>query len=209
MVKHTTKEGECISSIAYEHGFFWDTIWNLPENAELKSNRTDPNILFPGDEVFIPEKRVKSEQIATEQRHRFVLKGVPIKLCLRVLECDEPRADEPYSLLIDGVWYNGITDSNGYLEVSIQTGNAHKAKLIMSSDGSSYDIDLGAVDPISEIRGIQQRLNNLGYDCGAIDNILGLRTREAIRQFQVNRGLPASGELDHQTMSELEKEHGS
>lgn len=206
--KHTVKEGECISSIAYEHGFFWDTLWNLSENSELKRNRKDPNILCPGDMVFVPDKRVKSEKAANGQRHRFVLKGVPIKICLRVLECDQPSADEPYALLVDGTWYKGTTDSNGYIEISIQAGNPSSARLIMTSDDTVYDLDLGCVDPITEISGLQQRLSNLGYNCGPSDNMLGPRTREAIRQFQTDSGLLDTGEPDQQTISQLEQEHG-
>ena len=28
-----------MSSIAYSRGFFWETLWNLSENADLKNER--------------------------------------------------------------------------------------------------------------------------------------------------------------------------
>lgn len=85
--------GDCISSIAYEHGFFWETLWNHPQNAELKSDRKEPNVLKEGDIVYIPDLTLKEESGASEKRHRFKLKGVPAKLRLRIME--EPKPPPP------------------------------------------------------------------------------------------------------------------
>jgi hypothetical protein len=35
-INHEVEEGDCIYSIAFENGFFADTIWNHANNAELK-----------------------------------------------------------------------------------------------------------------------------------------------------------------------------
>src|SRR5262245_51728275 len=56
---HTIQTGECISSVAYRYGFFPSTIWDHPENAELKRLRRDPNVLYADDAVHVPELRVK------------------------------------------------------------------------------------------------------------------------------------------------------
>ena len=80
MPNYTVKQGDCISSIAQKHGLFWDKVWNHPKNANLQERRKDPNVLSPGDVVFVPDKDEKEESGATEQRHRFKRKGVPEKL---------------------------------------------------------------------------------------------------------------------------------
>ena len=82
---YTVTSGDCFNSISYDRGFFWETLWNHGKNAELKSKRKDPNILKEGDVVHIPDLTVKEEQGATEQRHKFKLKGVPAKLKIRVM----------------------------------------------------------------------------------------------------------------------------
>ena len=83
---YTVQTGDCISSIAFERGFFWETIWNHPKNAELKQKRVDPNILKEGDIVHVPDKELKEESCATDQKHKFKVKGVPAKLKLKVME---------------------------------------------------------------------------------------------------------------------------
>lgn len=47
--------------------------------------------------------------------------------------------------------------------------------------------------PDATVKAIQQRLNELGYDAGAVDGLFGPRTRSAIVAFQNDHGLDASG----------------
>ena len=99
---HVAKVNDCISSIALEHGFFPDTIWNDPDNADLRRVRRDPNVLRTGDLVVIPDKRRKEEDKSTDRRHQFKRKGFPTTIHIRLLKNDEPRANEPYQLVVDG-----------------------------------------------------------------------------------------------------------
>src|SRR5918911_5454702 len=77
MAKHIVEQGECLSSIALQYGFMPDTIWNDPANAQLKFLRKDPNILYPGDEIEIPEREPWEGPRPTDARHKFRLKGRP------------------------------------------------------------------------------------------------------------------------------------
>jgi len=70
-----------------------------------------------------------------------------------------------------------------------------------------YDLRLGTIDPISSISGIQSRLNNLGFDCGAVDGVLGPRTEAALRAFQQAHDLPPTGEADAATQDALFRRH--
>src|SRR5690606_10961500 len=40
---------------------------------------------------------------------------------------------------------------------------------------------------------VQRLLNDMGYDAGPVDGMMGSRTRSAIRKFQLERGLPVTG----------------
>lgn len=81
----TTRRGDCLHSIADAHGLFWETIWNHPENRELKSAYATPSQLKPGDHLFVPEKTRKEESGGTETKHTFRRKGVPCKLSLKLI----------------------------------------------------------------------------------------------------------------------------
>jgi peptidoglycan hydrolase-like protein with peptidoglycan-binding domain len=46
------------------------------------------------------------------------------------------------------------------------------------------------------LRAIQQALVDRGYDPGPLDGQMGNKTRDALRQFQADKGLPATGAAD-------------
>jgi hypothetical protein len=80
----TAAPGDCVSSIAIAHGFDWASVWDHPQNTDLRRRRRTANILQPGDRVFVPEREVKRESGATQKRHIFSMKGVPARLRLRI-----------------------------------------------------------------------------------------------------------------------------
>ena len=208
---YVVKPGDCIESIAYEHGLFWKTLWDHPDNQQVKQVRQKPNVLLPGDKLVIPPIRVKQEACATEKRHRFVRNGVPsqVRIVLRDSK-GQPRANLDYKLVIDGKPLSGKTDNQGMLKHSIPP-NASSAKLAIMGglDPEEYDLGLGQLDPITEVTGIQARLRNLGYECTDADGELGPSTEAALQAFQTKFGLPPTGKPDDPTRNKLLKEHGA
>lgn len=207
---YLVKHGDCISSIARNTGHFWETIWNDPANSELKQVRENPNVLLPQDRVTIPELRCKDKTIAPEKRHRFVRRGEPAKLHIQILKYDKPRANQPYEFDVDGTVYSGKTDGNGNIVLPIP-GNARQGKLLVgpSDDQAEYAIALGDLAPITELIGVQARLNNLGFDCGAADGRMNPETEDALRRFQQSHGLRETGKPDQDTRDKLLETHGS
>jgi hypothetical protein len=205
MPQHTVKTGDCITSIADQHGFFWRTVWEDEGNAALREKRDDPNTLLAGDVVHLPEIRQKTETRAAGAAHRFRLKGIPAMFRIQIFQADEPRAGESFTLTVDGVKHEGATSGEGLIEVPIPA-DARKATLVVGSDEERQFL-LGRLPPITEIAGVQARLNNLGFDCGGVSGELDDQTRDALRAFQERIGLLAEGEPDEETRADLEKWH--
>jgi N-acetylmuramoyl-L-alanine amidase len=208
---HNVTQGECISSIADQAGFFWETLWNHPNNARLKQLRKNPNALLPGDSVFIPDKRKKEESCGPTRRHTFRLKGVPVRFNVRLLDSQgNPRAGIPFSLVIDGKTTEGTVPDDGNLSEIIKP-NAKKAKLTLSPPNmgpEEYEFQLGHMNPVDDAAGTQGRLKNLGYYNGAIDGSADEATVEAIRRFQEDAGLAVTGQADAATQAALTARHG-
>ncbi len=205
---YEVQQGDCIESIASDHGHFWGTIWNHPNNQQLKQKRKNPNILLAGDNVFVPDLRIKQESGPAETRHRFRRKGVPSKVQIVLKDKQgNPRPNLDYVMEIDGQLAQGKTDGQGKVEHPILP-NAQKGRLIVGNEGEEYDLNLGNMDPVTEITGVQSRLENLGFNCevtGKLDDT----TKQAIRAFQKKHALKETGEPDDPTRQKLEQEHGS
>lgn len=209
-INYTVKQGDSIASIAYKHGFFPDTLWNHPNNRELKANREHPNVLKPGDIVFIPDLRLKEVAKSTEQKHQFVLKGVPTKLKLRFLDRGKPKRDQPYVLKVGRKKENGYTDENGFVEFSVSpNASGGKIEVGEGKDKKVYTLNIGHLEPIESITGIAERLRNLGYvvEKGTIE--LTPELKFAIRTFQSRNDLEVSGEITSETKEALIEAHGS
>jgi len=204
MPKHIIGQGESIPSIAVENGFFSDTLWNHPENAKLKDLRKDMNVLMVGDEVFIPEKELKEESGATEQKHRFKRKGEPHKLKLKLMAMGKPRANEAYVLDIDGQLIEGKTDAAGKIEQTIP-GKARSGTLILRGGKEKQVLNIGNLDPLDAVSGVQQRLNNLGFDCGPENDALNEALAQALSKFQAKHDLAVTGRIDEAVKAKLKE----
>ena len=210
-INYQVKQGDCISSIAFENGFFPDTIWNHPSNAELKKKRENPNVLMPGDMVFVPDKRLKEVSEPTNQVHKFRYKSTPAKFRIQITEDNEPRANVPYILTIDGQVVSNPGDkttSAGMVVCSISP-LAREGVLTVGEgeEAVEYNLVLGYLNPIHELTGVKQRLRNLGLFDGAIDSKLTEETKDALRAFQALQKLPTTGEADQATLDKLRQIH--
>ncbi len=207
-IHYTVQAGDCIDSIALAHGLFPDTIWNEPANAALKNGRKDQNVLAPGDVVVIPDKRVKEHKAATNKVHAYRRKGVPKLFRVQVkLPSGAPLKGKPYELAIDaGPATPGSTDGDGWVQRYIPP-DAREARLAVA--GVAWTFELGQLDPVSEVRGIQGRLRALRYYRGEVDGTLGDDTVAAIKAYQMVHDLEVTGTVSDALRRLLVEENGA
>ena len=61
----------------------------------------------------------------------------------------------------------------------------------------------------AELKAMQQALNELGYDAGVADGLLGPRTQSALRIYQAVNGLPADGYPGPSVMADVQQKHAA
>ncbi|WP_459936943.1 peptidoglycan-binding domain-containing protein [Desulfonatronum parangueonense] len=90
---------------------------------------------------------------------------------------------------------DAVTGDRPSVEVSSPPSPAHRAiNPSLSSSGMTT-------------KQAQLILLHLGYhEVGIADGIMGAKTREALRNFQQDRGIPVTGQIDSATREELMKE---
>jgi hypothetical protein len=209
---HTVEQGEFVSAIAAGYGFKdYQTIWNHPNNAELKSKRQNPNVLFPGDRLFIPDLKRRDETRSTDQQHKFVRPRPKLKLRL-ILEdqYEKPIAGAPCLLVVDSDSKHLTTDGQGKLELEIPP-TAKQSTLVIQDASQTPHADLeipiriGHLDPVDEVSGQQGRLHNLGYFAGDADGQTGPEFQSAVEEFQCDQGLTVDGICGPKTQARLKQ----
>lgn len=212
---HVVKQGDCLYRIAKQYGFAdWRTIYDHADNEAFRSKRPNPNVIYPGDELAIPDKDIKQVSLPTTAKHKLTVKRPKVMLRVELRnELDEPLAGKQFELKFGEQLYEGSTDGAGILEAKVQ---AHEEVGELTVWGSSdreaerwfWNIRVGHLDPVAELAGVRQRLNNLGFYCepkgAAVDESL----RFAVKGFQRIAGIEPTGEVDDATRGKLVELHG-
>src|ERR1700693_182322 len=97
---HRVVQGECLATIARKHRFAdWRTIYCHPQNAAFRDKRPNPNLIYPGDEIYIPDLDSGERSAVTEQKHEYVLRWRPTTIRIDI-EDDKgvPFAGQEYRL---------------------------------------------------------------------------------------------------------------
>jgi hypothetical protein len=187
--------------------------------VQLKAKRKDPNVLMPGDQLFIPDKQLREELRPTNQRHEFILKRTEVRLRM-VLEdiFENPVAGASCVLTVEGETIHLSTDGEGKIDEAIPP-TAHNATLLIQDHQTALNnfqilIKIGNLDPVEERSGQVARLNNLGYFAGdpardAEDqDDAETRFRSAVEEFQCDFALQVDGKCGSITQSKLKSVHG-
>jgi hypothetical protein len=217
--KHVVVQGEWIAKIAALYGFKdWQYVWNASENEALRSRRSRPEQLMPGDEVFVPARRAKKESCEPGSVHGFVidLGQMAIKVTLKD-SLDHAVANTPYELEFRAPGAEGVvpgeTNGEGLVDSAVPMNTEH-VTLHVPSLKQRIELALGHLDPDREgeqaVRsGMLGRLANLGYavpaDAGEEQERLVIL---AFQQERMGMEQP-TGELDADTCQAIVDAHGS
>ena len=144
---------------------------------------------------------------ATETRHRYRRKGVPSRFRVRLCYEGTPLANKKYRITIDGLSRYGKTDADGVLDEAIPP-NAYSADIAVTDGKRTIDFDflLGHLEPIETIRGVQQRLANLGFSCpltGALDEL----TMKSLEAFCSEQSVSWTNALTSEVRTTLKTVH--
>jgi len=127
---------------------------------------------FLGEEEYINLDGVR-QGILTDMAYNLGLpklsKFVKMKEALKEGDFKEASRE-----MVDSKWFT-------------QVGDRAKSH-VKSMAGETIEDEEGV-----EVKEIQQRLNDLGYDSGKVDGIMGKRTKGAIKEYQKDKGLKVDG----------------
>lgn len=212
---HTVEKGDCMTSIAAKYGFGkYETIYNDGANAQFKQDNPNPDVLKPGSTVVIPDRKEKPFSKGTDSSHKFKAKIPKAKLKLELKdETGAALANKKYRLTIGNTVVEANTDGSGKIDKDIPP-EARYGTLTVWMDESDpaaqvyqFAIAMGALEPETTINGAQQRLLNLGYDCGGVTGVLDDKTKAALKAFQKDNTITESGNLDEATKNKLKTKY--
>jgi Putative peptidoglycan binding domain/LysM domain len=211
---YRVKQGDHISGIARQFGFSdYQTLWNDPNNAALKALRVNPNVLFPGDQVYIPDLVPSEFPRPTDAMHKFDVHVKTLKICL-VLEdlYEKPIAGAACTLQVGYNKSQLTTDGSGQLQQEVAPDAKEGSVTIMAPQtpvqGTQIPIKIGHLDPVEEVSGQQARLQNLGYYLGKIGGTGDAELESAIEEFQCDAGIGVDGICGPATQAKLKQVHG-
>ena len=207
MPTHTVKQGDHISSIAKQFGFRdFMTVWNDAGNADLRKLRPNPNVLFPGDQVFIPDFKLRSEARPTGATHTFVLDARPLEVRIVTHDInDDPVPNSAYKLEVEAAVFKDKTDGDGLAKKTIAADAVNGLFQIIQME---IPVKIGFLDPADQPSGSRARLTNLGYYWGPQDDSDPLALQSAIEEFQCDQTLKVTGKMDQATQDRLKSVHG-
>ena len=78
-----------------------------------------------------------------------------------------------------------------------------KSRSDMKSGSAMKSGKAGGGAKAEQVKAVQEALKDKGHDPGAVDGIMGPKTKQALRDYQKAEGLKATGNLDSETASKL------
>jgi hypothetical protein len=193
MQPYVVKQGDFLARLAYQSGFDATTAWNDPANQPLRDAGRTPDILAPGDIVYIPAAVANAapQSLSTGTTNTFVSDQPTVTLTLRFLDsaCASQACTIDELPSVTGL----VTDASGNVTLSVPVTTT-TFTVTFASVNAKFACRLGHVDPVGTRSGVLQRLQNLGYiDPNEDLSTIGIdELRAAVRAFKAEQAGGAS-----------------
>lgn len=213
---HTVAQGETLGRIAKQYKFSSGlNLYNHPANSEFRKLRPNPDLIFPGDRLTIPDVDAKPLIVSTGRQHMFCIKRETEKLRLKLQNRrGVALTNKKVVLTLGGEKIDSVIGADGVLEVDLPKGDEQEGVLdvFMNPDVEEpthrFELLLGHLDPVETLSGVQARCNMLGFDCGVADGVMGSKTRAGVKAFQKANGLDVDGVPGPKTKAKLQEVYG-
>ncbi len=190
MRPYVIRQGDYLSKLAYKFGFDADTVWAEAKNEPLRQIRTSPNILLPGDIVYIPDPVRNSpatHNLSNGTTNTFVSDPATVTVTLKF--GNATFASQSYSVRELPHLTGQTSSADGTVTFAIPV-TIHTLTITFTESDETFVFHVGHLDPIGTPSGVFQRLQNLGYidpDSPFVPSNLDL-VRVALRDFQADHG---------------------
>jgi hypothetical protein len=200
---HVVQEGECLLHIGLRYGFDTDSFKDVSGNRELFLNHRTPYILNPGDIVYLPEKNKCLFYCKSGQREELDLPQNAFPLRMKLL--NKFGVYRPFCKItveLNNTTKEMISDENGIIVIEMPLSIPQVGLII---NDYRYTLRLSYLVPVSEVKGVQQRLAALGYYYGAIDGAPNPDFLEALKLFQAQHCISLTGVVDKATIQKFKE----
>ena len=208
---YVVRDGDYLASIAHSRGVNPKDVWELDANEDLRKKRPSPDMLAPGDVLFLPVVKRKWIALDTGSNNALVatVPTVSIKLNLRKEGDDGKNLLSGNAYVIQGLPGGdvpGTFGDDGAVEFRAPV-SVRQVTIVSDELGLQLPVRVGGLDPIETDSGLAHRLANLGYSdqIGGPDGAVA----GSLMAFQKDQGLEESGTLDDATSKALVAAHGS
>jgi hypothetical protein len=162
---YVVKQGDYLAKIAHDLGFDGDKAWQDPSNADLRALRTNPNILFAGDLLQVPDPPTTTAATSLQvgSTNSFVSSAPTVDVTVTFVGPDAaPYASMAFTVEELPDLTGLTTDANGTATFQVPV-TLPTATVTFTQTGETRPLSIGGMDPIETRSGIFKRLQNLGY----------------------------------------------
>ncbi|NTS78587.1 peptidoglycan-binding protein [Catenovulum sp. SM1970] len=215
--QHRVSKGQTLNQIAKQYGFATaEEIYQHSDNTDFRQLRDNPNLIVEGDTINIPARAAKTLSLAVNEQHEISLPQPPqdtFELLLKNSK-GETLAGKRVVFDLGAQHIDQVLGQDGKLTLDITDESLDSVEVKIYADAQAsepmaiFDMAIGEMPPVSEVKGVQARCNALGHDCGIADGIVGRKTRAGVKSFQTAHQLEVDGIAGPKTKAKLQTVYG-